>query len=461
MRLGITAKLFLGVLATSVLVALVMAFTGKFWFQRDFKQYVEAGESRRIEALAQTLAEVYRVTGDWTVLEGGEQLWLTLLRSTPRLPDAGLQLYGGPMPGWPHIALYDSDDHPVVGFVGASGDTARHPVIVDGRVVGRIARARWVGPTEDTDLTFQRGQLRNLGVATVAAILFAAVAAALLSRAFLAPARDVSAASHRLAAGDFKMRVKVTSSDEFGRLADDFNLLALTLQRNEDMRRTMMADVAHELRTPLTILQGEIAAFEAGIRPFNLESIASLRSETQALGKLIDDLYQLSLSDLGALDYRREDIDLREVIAQSLHAIHERCADRALVIDDKGVFGAPLMIHADPGRLGQLVSNLLENSIQYTDSPGRIAIACHRAHGQAVLQVSDSPPGIPVEHLPRLFDRFFRMESSRNRASGGAGLGLAICRNIVEAHEGTIRASPAEMGGITITVRLPLLKVIG
>ena len=458
MRLGITAKLFLGVLATSILVALVMAATGKLGFQRDFRQYVEAGENRRIEALAETLAAIYEETGDWTILEDGHQLWLALLRSTPRLPDAGRELYGGPMPGWPHVALYDNDDHPIVGFVGASGDTVRHPVVVDGRVVGRIARARWVGPTEDTDLTFQQAQLRNLGVGTLAAILLAAIAAASLSRTFLAPARTIGAASHRLAAGDFKARVKVTGRDEFGRLADDFNVLALTLQRNEEMRQRMMADVAHELRTPLAIIQGELAALQDGIRQPDPDTLASLQHEARALGKLIDDLYQLSLSDLGALDYRREDLDFCKTVAHTLRPLLERCAQRGLELDYSGIHGEPLPVHADASRLAQLINNLVENAMRYTDAPGRIEARCRRAQDRAIFELSDSAPGIPAEHLPRLFERFFRMESSRNRASGGAGLGLAICRNIVEAHDGSIEASPSPLGGVTITVSLPLLR---
>jgi two-component system, OmpR family, sensor histidine kinase BaeS len=458
MRLGITTKLFLGVLATSILVALVMAVTGRVKFQRDFQEYVETGENRRIEALAETLSAIYEETGDWSVLEDGPQLWLALLRSTPRLPDGGMALYGGPMPGWPHVALYDTDDHPIVGFVGASGDTVRHAVVVDGKVVGRIARSRWVGPTEHTDLTFQQAQLRNFAVATLAAILLAALAAALLSRTFLAPARLIGDATHRLAAGDFKARVKVESTDEFGRLADDFNLLALTLQRNEEMRRRMMADVAHELRTPLAVIEGELAALEDGIREFGPETVSSLQAESRALGKLIGDLYQLALSDLGALDYRRQDLDLRAQVAEALRPLRVRCEERGLVLDDAGVAGEPLVVHADADRLGQLVSNLMVNSARYTDAPGRIAVRCIRSAGRAILEISDSAPGIPAEHLPRLFERFFRMDSSRSRASGGAGLGLAICQNIVEAHDGTIEASPSALGGITITISLPLLR---
>lgn len=459
MHLGITTKLFLSVLATSILVALVMAITGKARFERDFRNYVEAGENRRIESLTKTLAVIYQETGDWSVLEEGEGLWLALLRSTPRLPGSGAgELYGGPVPGWPHVALYDTDDHPVVGFVGAGGDTKRHPVIVDGRVVGQIARQRWVAPTEDTDLTFQKAQLRNFMIATLVAVLLAAIAAALLSRTFLAPVRVIGKATHRLAAGDFAARIKVRRSDEFGRLADNFNLLALTLQRNEELRQRMMADVAHELRTPLTIIQGELSALQDGIRLVGPDTIASLQVEVRALGKLVDDLYQLALSDLGALDYRRRNLDLRRECAQALMALGEQCMAGGLALDDSGVAGDPLMIHADPDRLRQLINNLVGNSLRYTDAPGRIEVTCHSQDGEAFLEVLDSAPGIPEELLPRLFERLFRLESSRNRTSGGAGLGLAICKNIAEAHEGSIHAGPSHLGGIKITVRLPLLR---
>lgn len=459
MRIGITTKLFLGVLATSMLVALVMAFTGAVRFERDFQHYVEAGENRRIESLAKTLAIIYRQTGDWTVLDEGEGLWLALLRSTPHLPgsEAG-ELYGGPIPGWPHVALYDTDDHPVAGYVGAGGDLKRHPVVVDGRVVGRIARQRWVGPTEETDLTFQKAQLRNFLAAALAAVLLAALAAALLSKTFLAPARVIGNATHRLAAGDFGVRIKLQRSDEFGRLADDFNLLALSLKRNEEMRRRLTADVAHELRTPLTVIQGELSALRDGIRPFGPEAIASLEFEAQVLGKLVNDLYQLALSDIGALDYHRTDLDLRAECARALMVLGDQCTACGLELEDSGVSGAPLLVHADPDRIRQLIHNLVGNSMRYTDAPGRIRVACHAVAGEAVLEISDSAPGMPEDALPRIFERLFRAESSRNRASGGAGLGLAICKNIVEAHEGQIDASQSPLGGIKITVRIPLLK---
>lgn len=458
MRLGITTKLFLGVLATSVLVTLIMAVTGRVGFQRDFRQYIETAEARRTEMLAESLGALYAEAGDWSGLAGAERRWRGLLRGHPRPRDAAAGEAPDGRRGGPRVALYDAAGTLVVGTPGDGDALTRHAVVVDGETVGWIVRTPARQPTEAADLRFQQAQFRNLAIATLAAVLLAAAAAALLSRTFLAPARAIGSATHRLAAGDFTARAQVTAADEFGRLADDFNLLARTLQRNEEMRRSMMADVAHELRTPLAIIDGELAAVEDGVRSFGPETLASLRAEARALGKLVDDLYQLSLSDLGALDYRRRDLDLRAQVDESLLPLRERCAAAGLELVDAGVKGEALMVHADPDRLAQLVSNLVENALRYTDAPGRIELACTRAGGRAVLELRDSAPGIPAELLPHLFERFFRVEASRSRRSGGAGLGLAICRNIVEAHEGTISAAPSPLGGLTITISLPLLR---
>lgn len=464
MHPGITVKLFLGVLATSILVVLVMAVTGQLGFQRDFRKYIDDAETRRTEALAEHLASVYAETGDWSALGGAEGSWRALLRNAPRprmterAAANGVSAPHAPPRRGPRIALYDAGGNLVAGNPDEREDMSRHPVIVDGETVGWIARTPLRQPTEIADLRFQQAQFRNLGIATLAAVLFAALAAALLSRAFLAPARAIGEASHRLAAGDLEARARIVSTDEFGRLADDFNLLAATLQRNEEMRRRMMADVAHELRTPLAVIQGELDALEDGIRAFGPEALASLQSETRALAKLVNDLYQLSLSDLGALDYRRRDLELRARVAEALGPLRERCAAAGLELHEAGVSGAPLPVHADPDRLAQLVSNLVENALRYTDAPGRIEVECRREEGHALLEIQDSPPGIPADMLPLLFQRFFRADASRSRASGGAGLGLAICRNIVEAHDGTISAQPSALGGVRVTVRLPLLK---
>lgn len=459
MRLGITAKLFFGVLATSVLVAAVMALTGRAGFQRDFRAYIEAAEARRSEAVVETLAAVYAEDGGWSALAGADRRWRELLRAHPRTAERGEEGGRGQHArGGPRLALYDAAGNLVVGHPAVLPDAERHAVVVDGQTVGWLARARARQPTEAADVRFQQAQARNLAIAGLAAVLFAALAAALLSRTFLAPARELGRATHRLASGDFRARAVVKTADEFGQLADDFNLLAKTLESNEAMRRRMMADVAHELRTPLAVIQGELAALEDGVRVFGPATVASLRSEARSLGKLVDDLYQLSLSDLGALAYRKQDVDLRVVLTEAAMPFRERSVAAGLEFDESGLEGEPLRVHADADRLAQLLGNLLENSLRYTDAPGRIEAACRRDRGSALVLVRDSAPGVPFALQPRLFERFFRVEESRSRASGGAGLGLAICSNIVAAHDGAIEATDSPLGGLQVEVRLPLLK---
>src|SRR5207237_322460 len=216
-------------------------------------------------------------------------------------------------------------------------------------------------------------------------------------------------ATRRLAAGHYSTRVAVHGNDELARLGRDFNRLAQALERNEELRRRFMADVSHELRTPLAVAFGELEALEDGVRPLTRESLASLRSELAALGKLVDDLNQLALADLGALAYRKSTLDVVPLIERSLESY-------------------------------------------------RVRVAVRRHDARVAIDFEDSAPGVPPESLPHLFERFYRVEGSRNRANGGAGLGLAICRSIAAAHGGEIAAAPSALGGLHVSVTLPVAQ---
>ncbi len=459
MRLNISSKLFFGVLATNLLIALVMAVVDQWGFQRDFRDYIDQVEIRRTEAARQSLAELYARTGDWSALADQPGNWRALLRGTYLPSRDGIRNGGNrSRRSMQDIALYDSRGNRVVGKAfEESSEPIRQPVLIDDVPVGWLVRARSPALMAATEVQFQRAQLRNIGVAMLAAVLLAALAAALLSRTFLAPVRSIGEASHRLAAGNFDTCVSVDSRDEFGRLADDFNVLARTLQRNQQMRRYMMADVTHELRTPLAVIRAELDALQDGIRPSGPIVLESMQSEVQKLSLLVDDVYQLALSDAGALDYRRSDLELRSELLSALRPLQDRCAEAGLELA-VNVQGPPLMVHADPDRISQLVGNLVENALRYTDAPGRIEIDCRHVRGHAVLEIRDSVPGVPPEALPHLFDRFFRVEGLRYRASGGAGLGLAICQNIMAAHGGKIEARPSRLGGLCIIARFPCLR---
>ncbi len=269
------------------------------------------------------------------------------------------------------------------------------------------------------------------------------------------PVKRLAEATHLLAAGQHATRVPVESRDELGRLAGDFNSLAQALERNEQLRRGFMADVSHELRTPLAVISGELEALEDGVRPLSRESLASLRTEVSALGKLVDDLNQLALADVGALAYRKQSLNLVPIIEQAVDSYRERMADKHLALDLDLAASAPVFGDAD--RLTQLFRNLLENSARYTDGGGRLRVAAHRDGARVAIDFEDSAPGVPAASLPHLFERFYRVEGSRSRANGGAGLGLAICRNIVQAHGGDIAADPSALGGLRVRVTLPAM----
>jgi len=178
-----------------------------------------------------------------------------------------------------------------------------------------------------------------------------------------------------------------------------------------------------------------------------------LQYEVETLNKLVCDLYVLSLADVGALSYRMTEVDIGDPLTMTLAAFSARFSERSLRAD--ATIGSSLIVRGDEGRLRQLFNNLLENCARYIETGGTLRISCHRIDSDIVIELEDSGPGVPPDILPHLFDRFFRAETSRSRAHGGAGLGLAICRNIVEAHGGAISAALGQLGGLLIRVRLP------
>jgi two-component system sensor histidine kinase BaeS len=327
--------------------------------------------------------------------------------------------------------------------------------VVDSLTVGWLVLTPFESVSSGAEKRFADAQARVAWAVGGAALLLAAALAFWLSRRLLRPVRQVAQASHRLAAGDYGVRVpERRSSDEVGQLSHDFNQLALTLQRNEVMRREFMADVSHELRTPLGVLNGELEAMEDGVRPLDRGALGGLRGEVATLHKLVDDLYELSLADVGALSYRKAELDLRTLLSATASAFGERLAACGLTLD-LDLPPNPLPVFGDERRLRQLFNNLFENSCRYTDAGGRLQVRAWREGAGTVIDFQDSAPGVSAEQLPRLFDRFFRAEASRNRRSGGAGLGLSICQRIAEAHEGRIEALPSALGGLWLRVALP------
>jgi two-component system sensor histidine kinase BaeS len=439
---GITLKLFFAILAAAVVAAAAMALATRYSFHSGFLGYLAQVDAQRLEALSGALAEDFRASGSWDFVRGdyAKLRQIAVSASTPQVTQ--------------RLTVLDQARALVVGNPDIPPGATLRPVTVDERVVGWVARAPLRRLSSAAEESFEAQQERAAWGIAAFALALAAALAIVLARAFLVPLKRVAAATHRLAGGDYATRDAVHADDELGRLAQDFNRLAEALERNETLRRRFMADVAHELRTPLAVLSGELEALEDGVRPLGRESLASLRGEVAALGKLVDDLSQLALADVGALAYRRSRLDAAALLAQVLEGYRERFAQRALALDTENADAVP--VYGDPDRLTQMLRNLLENTLRYTDSGGRVRVSTRVADGHATIEIDDSAPGVPAEALPHLFERFYRVEGSRSRANGGTGLGLAISRSIATAHGGEIAAAPSALGGLRVSVRLPL-----
>ena len=441
MKAGITLKLFLAILAAAAVAAAAMALATRISFQSGFLGYLSQVEAQRLDTLSTTLGDEYRRNGGWDFLRGDYSRLREIIASSAQLTQ--------------RFTLADAKRELVVGNPEPASGALERQIVVDDRVVGWITRAPTRRLSSAAEVSFQQEQLRAAWIIAAFAVALAAALALVLARAFLLPLKRVADATHRLAGGNYATRVEVKSSDELGRLAGDFNRLAETLERNEALRRRFMADVSHELRTPLAVLTAELEAIEDGVRPLNQASLASLRGEVTALSKLVDDLNQLALADVGALAYRKENVDVVPLVEQALESYRDRLAARGLKLESHWNGAAP--VYGDTGRLVQMFRNLLENSARYTDPGGCVRVEVRRNEDRVAIHFDDSAPGVPPDALPRLFERFYRVESSRSRANGGAGLGLALSRSIAEAHGGEIRAEHSPLGGLRVRVTLPAL----
>ena len=477
-KLGITYRLFLAILAAAVLAVVSMLLIMQWSIDRGFLRYVNTMEQARLTRLAGRLEESYAGRNSWDSLKVDPRSWRRFVAESFSDEAAGPAERGpdkeppppageiGPPPDRPppgevrsfvmRAFLLDAGTQLLLGPSGIPGTVTLKPLHCRGRLVGYLGLLPRRRLSDERQLRFLKEQKLALELVGVVVLLLAAGLSLPLAYRLVRPIRALAAATDRLAAGEFTTRVPVTSTDELGQLGRDFNVLALTLEKNEEARRQWVADISHELRTPLAVLRGEIEALQDGVRQPTPESIQSLHSEALRLGRLVDDLYQLSLSDLGALTYRKEKLDLATVLVAALAPCRPQFVARNIAITADIPDGRAAVVFGDPERLHQLFANLFDNALKYTDPGGKLVVRLARRDGEAMLDIEDSAPGVPESELERLFDRLYRVEASRSRATGGAGLGLAICRNIVLAHAGTIAAHSSPLGGVWIRVTLPL-----
>lgn len=329
------------------------------------------------------------------------------------------------------------------------------PVMSGGRAVGTLHAIVMPDLSQVLDRDrMRRGVSSGLALALAIGGALALVLILTLSRAVLRPVRDLTAAARRMARGDLSTRVVTGARDEIGQLARSFNAMADALGLQETLRRNLVSDVAHELRTPLTNLRCQIEALEDGLAQPDAATLRSLRDETLLLARLVEDLQQLSLAEAGALRLTLEPLAPAELVESALTASRSAAAMAGVTLESKVLPLPPVM--ADRERVAQVLRNLLTNALQHTPAGGSVTLHARFVDGAVQFAVCDTGPGIPAEHLALVFERFHRVDPSRARATGGAGLGLAIVRRLVEVHGGTVRAESEVGKGASFSFTLPL-----
>ena len=309
------------------------------------------------------------------------------------------------------------------------------------------------------DNEFAKRQQHHFLLMALVALSIALVCAIPLSYLLTQRVKKLAAHVQQLSSGDYQQRLSTKGQDEISTLAENLNHLAHTLNQTEQARRRWVADISHELRTPLAVLKADLEALEDGVRKFDEKAVTRLQKHAARLTGLVNDLYQLSLTDIGAMSYRKQNCNINEIVEELSVSLQDKLAQNGLILETT-IPSTSISLFADPERLHQLFLNLFNNSINYTEAPGRIRVNLSGTPQAAIFTIEDSAPGVDPELHEKLFERLYRAESSRSRETGGAGLGLSICRNIIEAHAGRIEIDNSELGGLKVSVYLPLQESV-
>ncbi|MBI2332451.1 MAG: HAMP domain-containing protein, partial [Chloroflexi bacterium] len=292
-----------------------------------------------------------------------------------------------------------------------------------------------------------------IGIVSFILSTFLVVVATLLMRRFVNPLADVIYAADSVADGKLDTRIPTKGPQDLRRLAESFNEMASSLERSDRERRDMLADVAHELRTPLSVIRGRLEGIVDGIYSENGSQVSTALEQTYMLERLVNDLHLLTLAEKRQLAFDKVDVDADRLIDSVIDMLSAQAQEKniSLSFDERN---GNLIAHLDPQRFEQVMSNLIGNALRYVPDGGRVWVTANETAEGLRITVNDNGTGIPEADLPFIFDRFWRKEKSRSRASGGTGLGLAISRQLIEAQGGSIEARNLPEGGLQVMIVL-------
>lgn len=450
------------VIAVALLVALgAVGYAYNRAATAGFGVYVSRGGQRWAEALAPQLEDYYARTGSWD----GVASFLGSSATVGMGRGRGAMAGAGGLPAGQRVIVADAQGRVVADSFGElvgrtlAGDDLRQgtPLSANGARVGTLVVAAPM-LNQGPEAEFLAAVRNGLVVGGVMAGALALLLGSVLAFQITSPLRTLTRAARKIAGGDLAQRIPARSQDEVGELTRAFNDMAAALERNEQTRRNMIADIAHELRTPLAAIRGNLEGILDGVFPTTGESIAPVYEQTLLLSRLVDDLRDLALADAGQLRLDRGPLDVAELLRGVAAAVQPQAAAQGIRVEVRVADSLP-PAHADPMRIRQVLLNLVGNALRHTPSGGTITLAAAAAQGGLAVSVQDTGPGIDPSDMPHIFERFYRGDASRARDSGGHGLGLAIVKRWVELHGGRVWAENAPGGGARFAFTLPTSPV--
>ncbi len=458
-----------GALLVVVIVSVgLMAYLANAGTSSEFRRYASQSDQNYVQSAASVLGAFYQRDRGWS---GIDEVLADLLRSSSErlvVTDSQGIVVGDTGQDW--LGQSASD-------LGLSGGTVVAASGLDvgeiylfsgdargGRGFGHGGESHQQQPVASGEQDFLDRTNRWLIVVAVIAGVVALALGLILIRQIVRPVKLLNHAAREVAGGNLSYRVNIRSKDELGDLGGSFNAMAGSLEAAEAERRRMIADISHELRTPLTVIEGTVDGIQDGVFPADRQHLDAIKEQTALLTRLTADLGDLSLAESGRLRLQMASADVADVVRRGLMAFAAPARGKGIELASDLAPGLP-RVEVDVARIDQVLGNLMSNAVRHTPAGGRIAVSAKAidrdlAHGidspSVLISVADTGEGISPEHLPHVFDRFYRVEESRSREDGGAGLGLAIVRQMVLAHGGQAWAESEPGKGSTFRVALPV-----
>jgi len=451
---------FLSVLLSHVIAGVSIGYFGK----KNFRSYLEKTKIKELSAMAHNIGKYYEKNGGLDkLITNKEPLHIAFMMPNNRNAD-GVKAKDtlSDVPEFPAklevFALYDKDMNYLAGGEYKPEDMHIFPIIADGQKVAHFGALKFdkLPPNPFAD-KFLESQISLLIMTSLVVLAMVTVVAWGLTRNMLAPLKELGNATKRVAERDFDVEIDISASDEMADLASNFQKMINTLKEYEQNQARWISDISHELRTPLSVILGNIEAIQDGVRKPDTETIDSVYKNTIRMKRLVNELHDITMAESGAMLMQMVSVDILGELSSLLDFYEVRMTEYNFRIN----YGCKLKnirISGDLMRLNQVFINILENAIKYAKSPGVIFVTCETENDFLLLSFEDTGPGVEDEYLPFLFDRLYRLDSSRNTATGGSGLGLSICKFIIEGHNGSISAHKGEKGGLKLDIRLPLEK---